>query len=171
MRLPVLALVAALALGATACSNEEPAPYDDGRQGVPLAGLGPEIEDAGVEVLAAATPDAATTDDVVPALADAQVDSPTTDVREDVLAFDPAATAGLLGIVTDAPGSTVVLVFATPDNAAVFAADDPTVFGDPDVESERAAFLAGNLVGYAADDSGRPVRLRRALNALGGSAS
>ncbi len=175
VRLSALALLAVLAVGTTGCSSEEPPPLDDGSQTVPLAGLGPQVEDAGVEVLSTDMPVAVTTDEVVGALEDAGVTGPAAAAPEgeddSVVAFDPTATAGLLGLVLDEPGSTLVLVFATPEGAAVFAAGDPEVFADAASEDGRKAFLAGNLVGYAATDDGRPVRLRRALNSLGGAAS
>ena len=172
--LPVLArltVLAALALGASGCSGEEPL-LDDGTQAVPLAGLGPDIEAAGVTVIEEASPVAATTDEVVAALVDLEVVTPeavTGDESSEVLALDPDATAGLVGHVVDGPGTTVVLVFSGPPAAAVFAASDPEVFADDALEPDRAAYLTGNLVGYAGfagPQDGTVARLRSALSAL-----
>lgn len=169
----LLTALTSAALVLSACGGQGGA-YEDGTQTVPLAGLGAEIDAAGVEVLAADTPSGATDDAVADALTDAKVVSPLAarpgdDAAAKVVAFDPTATAGLLSLVVDGPESTVVLVFASADSAAVFAAADPDVFADTVVETSRKGYLTGNLVGYAGDDSGRPTRLRRALNALGGS--
>lgn len=162
------AVIGVLALGTGACSGEEP-PYDDGGQGLPLAGLGSQIEDAGVEVLSPGTPSSADVDEVESALTEADVASPTTEGVDDVVAFDPERTAGLLDVVADGAGTTVVLVFTTPDAAAVFAAGDPEVFGDAQAEGGREALLSGNLVGYAAGDGA--ADLRDALESLGDTAS
>ena len=89
----------------------------------------------------------------------------------DVLAFDPTATAGLLDVVGDDPGTTLALVFTTPDAAAVFAAADPEVFSDAAVERSREAYLAGNVVGYATPDGDGATRLRAALESLVGPAA
>ncbi|MCW2816946.1 MAG: hypothetical protein JWN84_4401 [Nocardioides sp.] len=164
------AVLGVLALGAGACSGEEP-PYDDGGQGLPLAGLGSQIEDAGVDVVSPGTPSSASTDEVVDALTEADVASADVvdDGADEIVAFDPERTAGLLDVVADGPGTTVVLVFTTPDAAAVFAAGDPEVFADAQAEAARDALLSGNLVGYASGDGS--ADLRTALESLGDSAS
>lgn len=164
----VLAAVLGLAVG---CGGEEPI-VDDGTQGVPLAGLGAELEEAEVEVVGADTPAGAGAGEVVDALVRSAVVGPEAtrpaDVADDVVAFDPTATAGLLSVVTDEPGATVVLVFTDPSAAAVFAAGDPEVFTDAATEETRVAYLAGNLVGYASSDDAQPARVRRGLDALDG---
>lgn len=171
-RLPALAAAVVLAAALTGCGGEDP-PYDDGSQSVPLAGLSVQIEDAGVEVVAPERPADARPDRVVTALEDADVASPAEIAVDsdpaDVLAFDPTATAGLLGVVGDDPGTTLALVFTTPDAAAVFAAADPEVFSDAAVDRSREAYLAGNVVGYATPDADGATRLRTALESLVGA--
>lgn len=170
-RLPLAVVLAAVLGLAVGCGGEEPV-VDDGTQGVPLAGLGPQLESADVEVVGAETPAAATDDEVVVALERSQVLGPEAarpaDVADDVVAFDPTATAGLLSLVSDDVGGAVVLVFTDPSAAAVFAAGDPEVFTDAAVEEARAAYLAGNVVGYASSADDHPARVRRALDALDG---
>lgn len=165
---PVLALAGVLVLGA--CASEAPVVVDDGAQVVPLAGLGPQVESAGVDVVAADVPADATADDVESALGDAGLATPVVtrvaDVADNTFAFDPAQAAGLTAVVTDAPGTAVVLVFAAPSAAAVFAASDPDVFTDASADDGRTSLLSGNLVAYA---SARSAKVRRALEALGGA--
>ena len=171
MRLPVIAVVLAVAWGATGCSDEPP-PYEDGAQGVPLAGLGPELESAGVDVLVADRPQEATPDQVVAALGDAGVaDAVAADLADDLpaLAVDGDGTAGLLALVGPDPGAervtTVVLVFTSPEAAAVYAAGEPEVFSDTALEGRRTDVLSGNLAAYAVG-TGSSTRARRALSAL-----
>lgn len=168
-----LALLGVLALGVSGCSGEEPL-LDDGTQGLPLAGLSAELDDAGVDVLAADRPADATGDEVGRALEDADVASVVVtrpaDVADGAVAFDPTGTAGLLSVVTDGPGETVVLVFASPDAAAVFAGGDPDVFTDQASQADHDAFLSGNLVGYAGPGGTRSDDLREALESLAGPA-
>lgn len=167
--LPALLVVAA---GALAGCGDEEVLVDDGTQGVPLAGLGPQVEDAGVEVLDAEAPAGAAPEEVVAALEEAEVAGPDAtrpaDVAEGFVAFDPTATAGLLSVVGDDAGTAVVLVFADPSSAAVFAAEDPEVFTDAATEGSRAAYLSGNLVAYAASAGDADDAVRTALDALDG---
>ncbi|MFB9314237.1 hypothetical protein [Nocardioides plantarum] len=171
MRLPVVAVVLALAWGATGCSDEPP-PYEDGAQGVPLAGLGPELDAAGVDVVVADRPQDATSDQVVAAVEDAGVADVSAAAPDDdlpALAVDGGGTAGLLALVGPDPGAekvtTVVLVFASPEAAAVYAAGDPEVFGDAALETRRTDLLSGNLAAYAVG-TGSTTRVRQALEAL-----
>jgi hypothetical protein len=175
MRLPALATVVVLAVaGLTGCSDE-PEPYQDGAQSVPLAGLGSEIDAAGVQVLSPDAPSAASAAEVVAALEDAglagaSADTDLAQVGDDV-AIDGTGTAGLLALAGPGgtkAGSAVVLVFTGPDAAAVFAAADRPVFSDRKADGARVELLSGNLAAYAADAS-TGARVRTALDALRGA--
>jgi hypothetical protein len=161
----------ALLLVLGACSDDDAPPPDDGSQGLPLAGLRPAIESAGVDVIRPEEPAGATGAEVVAAL-DGVVDDATSTLASDVddgyVAIDPTATAGLVSVVGPERGDPVVLVFADPAAAAVFAAGDPTVLTgagrrDPDV------YLAGNLVAFVGRESGDGDRVRLALAGLSGA--
>ncbi|WP_137294807.1 hypothetical protein [Nocardioides dongxiaopingii] len=148
------------------CGGEE-GPVDDGSQASVVDA--PGLETAGVEVLAAAVPAAATGDQVAAALTDAGSSGATSStpasVAADTYALDPGAVAGLLAVVADETGEAVVLVFDDPASAQVLAAEDPDVFAAAAVERRSEALLAGNLVGYAAGDAAIG-HVRRALNSL-----
>ncbi|WP_134768124.1 hypothetical protein [Nocardioides sp. 1609] len=148
------------------CGGDD-GPVDDGSQ-VSVVDA-PGLETAGVEVLAAGVPAAATGDEVVAALTDAgsrgaTASTPAT-AGADSFAFDPGAVAGLLGLVGDETGDAVVLVFDDPASAQVFAADGPDVFAAAAVERRSEGLLAGNLVGYAASEASIG-HVRRALNSF-----
>jgi len=148
---PTTLLLPALLGLVVACGGEDPV-VDDGTQGIPLAGLAPQLEEAGVEVIAVQQPAAATGDDVAAALEAVRLSS---DEVDDLGLDDPVA--GLVTVEGDAR-DYVVLVFDGPSTAAVFAAADLPVLA-----ADAATYLAGNLVGVAV---GRQALVRRALRGL-----
>ncbi len=149
-----LALAAPLLGLLVACGGEEPL-LDDGTQGVPLAGQGAALEEAGVEVLSAAAPAGASGADVTGAL-EAQ-DLPSGEIDQPA---DLSPAAGL--VTTRGDGDVVVMVFDGPASAALFAVDaDPAAPGGGTVET----YLAGNVVGIAFDHG---ALVRRALRDLAG---
>ncbi|CAN5352448.1 hypothetical protein BH11ACT8_BH11ACT8_19690 [soil metagenome] len=136
---------------------ESTGPVDDGSYSSLDAGAPAALESAGVDLLATDLPPGVDADAVRVALDDAGLTA-TTGSREDGdgLGFDPAKIAGLLGTVGNQADASagqehyVVLVLADSASAVVFAADPPSIFSDPDVDTATKGYVAGRLVGYYA---------------------
>lgn len=160
---PLAGAVLPVLLALTGCSSGPSRPLDDGGQGgvTAVQGLDVEVIDPDQPVLA----ESAT---VVDALGEAGLEArshPASSPDVPGLAFEPDTTGGLLftvgnlGMKRSRTGHYVVLAFATPASARLFAATRPAggeeaVF-ERDAWQQRArAYLAGTLLAYATPAGG-----------------